>query len=333
MAASENSIKHLTDNLRQMTADLETVNPWAGLVRVLGIGIVFLGLVTLAWLQQHIEYFCLLIFISSWFYTFWLICIHDVTHHTLIGCFWLEEVIARLISWPIVFPHGVYSQLHRLHHGWNGIDLRDPERVQWTTEEYAKVSQLRRWYIRHQWLIDIFVFGSLGLIVKAFVKGWRFRSLVPQLRSQIIVDIIGILVIHSTLAYVVFIHHQFLRYLLFWLIIERTVGVMMQIRDHLEHYGLWGKAQNHQLTQLYSSRNFKSNTFLTWLMGGLNYHAVHHAFPAIPFNRLGEAFQRIQTLLAENGQPPLKIDSGYFGETLNNVNKFSLITTGMTKTH
>lgn len=327
MTTLENPTKHLSDNLRQITADLETVNPGVGLVRVLAIGIIFLGLVTLAWLQQSIWSFCLLTFIASWFYTFWLICTHDATHHTLIGWFWLEEVIARLISWPMVFPYGVYSQLHPLHHGWNGMDLRDPERVQWTTQEYEKVSPLHQWYIRYQWLIDIFLFGSLGLIIKAFVKGWHFRSLRPQLRSQIFLDIIGILVIHSILAYVVFIHHQFPRYLLFWLIIERTVGVMMQIRDHLEHYGLWSKAQNHQLTQLYSSRNLKANSFVTWLTGGLNYHAVHHAFPAIPFNRLEEAFQRIQTSLAENGQPPLKIDSGYLRETINLVNKFSLIAT------
>jgi hypothetical protein len=41
-----------------------------------------------------------------------------------------STVMPRLLSWPMLSPYGLYAELHRLHHGWNGIDLRDPERVQ-----------------------------------------------------------------------------------------------------------------------------------------------------------------------------------------------------------
>jgi fatty acid desaturase len=40
-------------------------------------------------------------------------------------------------------------------------------------------------------------------------------------------------------------------------------------------------------------------------MGGLNYHAVHHAFPDIPFDRLPAAFvgvassQKLKSMLAQ----------------------------------
>ena len=106
-----------------------------------------------------------------------------------------------------------------------------------------------------------------------------------------------------------------LHYLLFWLILERVIGVFMQTRDHLEHYGLWGKAQTHQLTQLYASRNFQANSVVGWLIGGLNYHGVHHGFPGIPFNNLPEAFQRIQGVLETYNLPLMKFDNNYLQET------------------
>ena len=88
------------------------------------------------------------------------------------------------------------------------------------------------------------------------------------------------------------------RYLLFWLILERTAGAIVQMRDHLEHYGMWGRTGGYQLTQLYSCRNLDTYPWVGWLMGGLDYHADHHAFPDIPFvgvaspveNRLPAAF-------------------------------------------
>jgi fatty acid desaturase len=47
-------------------------------------------------------------------------------------------------------------------------------------------------------------------------------------------------------------------------------------------------------------------------VGGLSYHAVHHAFPGIPFNQLPEAFQRIQGVLQQHGLPLMQLEEGYF---------------------
>jgi fatty acid desaturase len=79
---------------------------------------------------------------------------------------------------------------------------------------------------------------------------------------------------------------------------------------------MWGKTGGYQLTQLYSCRNLKTFPWVGWLMGGLNYHAVHHAFPDIPFDRLPEAFQRIQAVLQRQGLPLMLQGKGYLRETL-----------------
>jgi fatty acid desaturase len=89
------------------------------------------------------------------------------------------------------------------------------------------------------------------------------------------------------------VHQQLWCYLLFWLILERTIGIVVQTRDHLEYYALWGNFKNHQLTQPYASRNLQTSFPVGWLMGGLNYHAVHHAFAEILLSELPTAFERI----------------------------------------
>jgi fatty acid desaturase len=53
-----------------------------------------------------------------------------------------------------------------------------------------------------------------------------------------------------------------------------------------------------------------------WLMGGLNYHAVHHAFPDIPFNRLPVAFDRLQAVLQRHDLPLMLQGKGYMQETI-----------------
>lgn len=50
-------------------------------------------------------------------------------------------------------------------------------------------------------------------------------------------------------------------------------------------------------------------------MGGLLYHAAHHAFPGIPFNQLPEAFQRIRGVLQQQGLPLMQLDEGYLKST------------------
>lgn len=79
---------------------------------------------------------------------------------------------------------------------------------------------------------------------------------------------------------------------------------------------MWGRTGGYQLTQLYSCRNLETYAWVGWLMGGLDYHAVHHAFPDIPFDRLPEAFERIQAILQRHGLPLMVRGKGYLPETL-----------------
>jgi fatty acid desaturase len=224
--------------------------------------------------------------------------------------------MSRLISYPVLWPYDTYAQLHRLHHAWNGIDLRDPERVQWTVSEYQQAPPWQQWYVRHQWSIDIFILGGLGLIAKTIRNGLRFRPVLPTLGRSLLIDVLGILLIQTSFATIAILQGHFGRYLLFWLVLEWVIGIIVQVRDHLEHYGLWHTKNGHQLTQLYACRNLKTSAVLAWLMGGLNDHAMHHAFPNLPFNHLPEAFHRTQEVLEHHQLPSLSRGDGYVQEAL-----------------
>ncbi|ELR98404.1 fatty acid desaturase [Gloeocapsa sp. PCC 73106] len=310
-----NNSDSLTEKLRLAVKDLTRVNPWVGLLRLMILVSLFLLFVILTWLTDNIWVFGINSAIAGFLYAFCLICTHDSTHNTLTGWSWFEAIAPRLLSYPMLWPYGVYSELHRLHHAWNGRDFRDPERIEWTKEEYTEVAPLLRWYVRHQWVIDIFVLGGVGLIVKTWVNGMRFQSVRPRLRWQLGIDVVGMIVIQGIFVFSAVYYGVIWRYLLFWFILERAIGIVTQTRDHLEHYRMWNQQPGYQLTQLYSCRNLKVNPLTQWLMGGLPYHSVHHCFPEIPFNRLPSAFERIQLILKEHNLPLMIQDSGYFRAT------------------
>ncbi|MFM6128084.1 MAG: fatty acid desaturase family protein [Sphaerospermopsis kisseleviana] len=307
---------NINQALRSSVADLGQVNPWLGLCRFSVLGALFLSLITLAWRLESLIWFSLVTAIAGIVYAFWLICTHDSTHNTLTGWGWFEAICPRLISWPMLWPYGTYAELHLLHHGWNGVDLRDPERVEWTLEEYQQAGPFLRWYVRHQWLIDLFILGGLGLIVKTLRQGIRQNSLRTGLRGQIAGDLGGMMLIQGLFGTIALSQGLLGRYLLFWLLLERMIGIIVQMRDHLEHYGRWGQGEGHLLTQLYASRNLPVNRLTNWLMGGLPYHSVHHGFPQLPFNQLPEAFGRIQAVLQAYNLPPMELGQGYLRETL-----------------
>lgn len=318
--------------LQTAVGDLQSVSFWPGFKRFCSLGTVALSCLILAWTTNSEIAFWAWTAMAGVVYALWLLCTHDAIHHTLLGRPVLEETLARIISWPMLWPVGVYSELHQLHHGWNGLDLRDPERYQSSQQEYQQASPWVRWYLRHQWVINIFVLGGMGLIVKTLMDGRRFQDTRPRLRGQLLADLLGMGIVQASLITAVMLsHHSVLHYLLFWLCLERVIGAIAQTRAHLEHYGLWRQVGGHQLTQLYAARNLQTSPWFGWLIGGLNYHAVHHAFPGIPFNRLPEAHRRIQTVLDNHGMPAMEMEQGYLSAVQKLINRFTLISSDEVK--
>jgi len=321
-SAVSSEIVSLDRELRGAVADLQQVNPAVGLLRFFALGtLTFLGFGFAWWSDRAwggfggFGGFGAGSLIGSLAYSFWIICNHDAVHGTLTGWRWFDAIASRLMSWPILVPQGTYTVIHPLHHAWNGIDLRDPERIQWTAAEYESATGFQRWAVRHQWVLNVFAKGVVGLIYKTFRHGWRNRAWRPQVRQQIALDVVGMVVMQGGILLGLLLSHAsgqvWLRYGVMLLILERVMSIVIQARDYLEHYGCWQQQDSHLLTQLYGTRNINTYGWVNWLMGGLPHHSIHHGFGKIPFERLPLARQRVEAVLRDRHYPPLPASEGY----------------------
>lgn len=248
-------------------------------------------------------------------YALILMATHEMVHGTWLGYPKFEQLLACLLSWPMAWPHLTYSRLHRFHHRWNGTDSRDPERTTPQSHELEAAGRLRRLLQRHPLLVRMLVLGGVGLIADTANKGRQLQAADRSLRRAYLVDGAGVIVLHSALLVVAISQGVLLRYLLFWLLLERTIGAIMQFRGLVEHHGLWRAQGSHLLTQLYASRSITPSPWLNALMGGLPHHSVHHAFPWIPAARLPKASQRIASVLRRHKAPAMPQLSNY-GEAM-----------------
>lgn len=298
--------------LSKSISDLQTTKPLPGIVRFFLSAIPVFGALAIS-VQFEVNDWTFYLFgaLAGLFFAASAVTSHDAIHHTLSGIEWFDEITARVVTWPAFWPHGLYSELHKLHHKMNGMDVRDPERVTFTEFEYKASGPLKRFYIRHQLWFSVFVAGGVGLIMEHLIQSKKFASQSRAIRRQFVYDGLGLLIVNGTIYGVAAAHNQAGKAFLLYFIIERIGGGLLQLRAHLEHYGIASQRANYFATQLYSCRNIKTNALMSWLMNRLNYHSLHHAFPKIPFYHLKEATRRIENVLSENGAEQLPVGEGY----------------------
>lgn len=301
--------------------DLRTTEPGPGLRQILLRLTVLVPLVALslsAWWQRAWLAFGLAALCTGLWYAAMLMTTHDAVHRTFTGVAWLDELWGRAVSWPVLWIHASFTQIHLLHHKMNGLDLADPERVDPTPEDYARAGALGRWYYRHRILVDMFGSGAAGLILQTLRNAWRFRDQVRGMRRLLLQDLVGAALSFGGLHLLAWVladraapgsgAFMVAGTLTLWLFIERITGAAMHLRKHVEHSGCWQTREHFFETQLQSCRNITTNAVMGWYFSQLAYHSVHHAFPRIPFYKLREAHERILSACG-----PMPTARGYWG--------------------
>ena len=141
-----------------------------------GVQVVLVALCMTAFRAGQYARYGVLALASAVWYGGLLSLSHDALHHRLTGMRLVDDAIARLISWPLAWPIGVYSRVHLGHHRWAGTSFKDPERIQPTRAEYDAATPLARWYYRNQVWFNVFVAGGFGLLARLTRDGWRNRG-------------------------------------------------------------------------------------------------------------------------------------------------------------
>lgn len=297
--------------------DLEVVAPFHGAIKML-IGLTCL-LTTSIFAMQTDSYFLFAVaaVLSGIAYAYTLIPTHDAIHYTLTGNKWADEIYSRIVSYPIFWTHGIYAEVHKLHHRMNGIEARDPERKNPTKEEYFHKNIFVRHFYRHRFFWDVFIFGGFGLIVVNVLGGLKFRSKSKALRREMTIDFAGIALWQVGVLVTLGPMGLAGKYYIMFLIWERITGAILQYRAHIEHDALDPHGENMYEKQITGCRNIVTNEFWSRFYNRLTYHSVHHAFPRVPFYNLKEAHKRILKIAEDSGlQVPE--DQGYLkaGQTL-----------------
>jgi len=195
----------------------------------------------------------------------------------------------------------------------NGRDFDDPERVQWTQEEYQAATWFGKWRAKNQWWLSLFVYGGFGMIGVQLFHGFKLSKKSQRMRWLLTIDLLGICAFNGILYFWLIQNGLFLKYLLFFIIIERSIGFVHQLRSHIEHYGLWGNEKNPLDGQVFSSRNIRTGKLTSWFFNRLNFHSVHHAFPRVPFYNLRKAHQRFVQIYKKQGRQ--LVENSRYSET------------------
>jgi fatty acid desaturase len=308
-------VRELCAAVRDLGAPPSAGERAAALLRILGLAAVLLGGSGLYWTLPLGWEAIAAVLVAGVAYALLLVATHEMVHGTLLGQPRLEQPLACLLSWPMAWPYLTYSRLHRLHHRWNGVDGRDPERTTPLEHELQGASPLRRWLQRRRVVVRIAALAGVGLIAETTLKGIGLQGIDGALKRAGVVDGVGVVMVHAAMLTVAIQQGVVGRYLLFWLLLERVIGAIVQARGLVEHHDLWATHTNHLLTQLYGSRSVEAGPIVNALMGGLPHHSAHHAFPWIASGRLPLASQRIAAVLARHGAPAFPTAKGY-GEAL-----------------
>lgn len=298
--------------------------------RLLALSLVLAAGAVVYWMLPACAWGVVALITAGVAYSFLLIASHEMVHGTFWGQRSLDFGLGCLLSWPMAWPFATYARLHRLHHRWNGIDARDPERTQSLPQDPLAASPFGRWLEHHPFAVRCLLLGGVGLILDTARKGWQLRGVDPRLKAAQRVDAAGVLLVHAAMFTLAISQGVVMRYLFFWIVLERVIGAVVQYRGLVEHHGLWERAQRadgggvlpHRFRQLATSRDVASGVWLNALMGGLPHHSTHHAFPALPSARLPEASARIHALLVSHQRPlPSRLESYRDGRKLQGLSR------------
>jgi len=213
---------------------------------------------------------------------------HECTHQTPFATVALNEVVGRVAGFIIFQPFLWFRYFHLAHHRHTNDPERDPELASPKPESRAALL----WYLASlgYWRAKILLHwrNAFGPIVAPYLPPATHARLRREARVSIVLYIAAAL---FTL---------FVSDILIWVwLLPLALGFpVLRLYLLAEHGGCPMVADMFQNTR--TTFTTAAVRFLAWNMP---FHAEHHAFPSVPFHRLGEFHLRAAPHLGvtENG--------------------------------
>jgi linoleoyl-CoA desaturase len=227
---------------------------------------------------------------------------HDANH----GSYSKSQVINRWIGSSIYLLGGIPAtwqiQHNNIHHSFTNIDGFDADIDPVPLLRFSPHKPLRRIH-RYQHIYAWFLYGLMTILwitTKDFKQLFKYRKMGLLERGEnSFRSLMAELVISKIFYYIIFIALPVIilpipwyMTLLFFFLMHFIAGVLLSVVFQTAHimpdseYPLPdenGTIENNWIVhQLMVTADFApDNKFLTWVSGGLNYHAIHHLFPNV----------------------------------------------------
>ena len=216
-----------------------------------------------------------------WFTAWYMSLQHELIHGHPTRCAWFNQLLGTL-PLAVWYPYGLYRDSHLAHHNHDHltVPVDDPESYYFTDESWSKFSPWRRKLIHaRNTFPGRLLLAPLLDIAQTLASACRaFRHL--ELRNM------AMWLAHGALLVPLFIVMEQLGFSALWFVIGVSYPALAltKVRSFLEH-----QAADDPL-----ARSVINEAALVWrvLFLNLNYHAVHHDLPGVPWYGLRAIYLR-----------------------------------------
>ncbi len=203
--------------------------------------------------------------------------LHDATHQAISKTKWVNELLGRVASIPLLSPFPAFRLVHLLHHKHTNDPATDPD--YWSGSG-------PRWLLPLKWATqDVHYY-------KFYAQNAHRRPV----RERI--ELVGSVLVVVSVCTVLAVSGYWLQVLAL-VIVPKIIAIMLLAFafDYLPHH----PHNVLQKTDRYRATTIIDHRWLTPLMLYQNYHLVHHLYPGVPFYRYGKAFVERYDVLKKGG--------------------------------
>ena len=209
---------------------------------------------------------------------------HELSHWTVFRTPWLNMLFGRLIGFLMLFPRDYDMIMHYAHHRWTQDWERDGELVR----EPFTLGSFILWmlgvsYWRNR--VSGMIRRARGIIIEGYIR--------PEEEAQVTLEsrlhLLGYAAIFGVSLYL-----QTWAVAIFWLAPMILTKPVHQLQNTIEHLGL-----THNSDILENTRSTRTNAVMRWLCWQMPYHTAHHTFPSVPFWKLRQLNDRIESVAGE----------------------------------
>lgn len=245
------------------------------------------------WDQSWAWWVPLLLLFGTWVCSLFA-CEHEAVHNTAFKTPTYNRITAFLAGLSYGYAPTMFRNFHFTHHLYTHQPGLDPE-ISIGRHPMPSVVEALPSYLA--WLsgLPFFVFRFFMLVAGALGMPELLRQQVfpffePNDRWKLWVESVLILAVHGVLLYwAMYVDARFWG----WFAGQLVGSALLASYTAAEHNGL-----DHEGTILDRTRSLRANPAVRWLMWNMNYHAEHHAYPAVPFYALPQLHQHLKNELA-----------------------------------